>query len=252
MLRWLSIAAVLAVAGLSAAAQAQPPVEGGQVSSRSAWVKVASCSRSEHTAVFYARIRRLAKGQRMWMRFTLLERGRDGLFTPVEAPALDRWRKSKPGVMAFGYKQKVRGLAADSSYRARVEYRWYDADGTLHRKLRRRSGSCSQSGPLPNLRAQTTGSAATELPGVRRYTVRVANSGQLAVEAPEVRFAVEGSSSESKTVARLAPGGVAFVSFRAPDCTSAVTAQADPADEVRESSETDNSQRLACADIPAR
>lgn len=251
MLRWLSIAAVLAIAGLSGAAQAQPPVDGGQVASRSAWVKVASCSRSEHTAAFYARMRRLAEGQRMWLRFTLLERGRDGRFTPAVAPGLERWRKSKPGVMAFGYKQKVRGLAADSSYRARVEYRWYNADGTLHRKLRRHSGSCSQSGPLPNLRARITGSEATELPGVRRYTVRLANAGQLAAEAPKVRFAVEGSSSQIKTVGRLVPGDAAFVSFRAPECTSAVIADADPADEVRESSETDNSQRLACADIPA-
>ena len=251
MLRWLSITAVLAVAGLSGAAQARPPVDGGQVASRFAWVKVASCSRTEHTAAFYARMRRLAQGQRMWMRFTLLERGRDGRFTPTSAPGLDRWRKSKPGVMAFGYRQKVRGLAADSSYRARVEYRWYSADGTLQRKLRRRSGTCSQSGPLANLRARTTRSEATELPGVRRYTVRVVNAGELAAEPSKVRFAVEGSTSETRTVGRIAPGDAAFVSFRAPDCTSAVTAEADAADEVRESSEADNSQRLACADIPA-
>jgi hypothetical protein len=252
MLRWLTVASALAIAGLTGAAQARPPVDGGQVATRSAWVKVSSCSRSEHTAAFYARMHRLARGQRMWMRFTLLERGADGQFAPVDAPALRRWRKSKPGIKAFGYKQKVRGLAADSSYRARVDYRWYGADGTLARRLRRRSGECSQSGPLPNLRARVAGSAATELPGITRYTVRLANAGRLAANAPRVRLAVEGSSSETKTAGRLEPGESTLVSFRAPRCTSAVIADADPADELHESSETDNSQRLACMDIAER
>jgi hypothetical protein len=252
MLRWLTIAAVLASAALSGAAQAQSPADGGQVASRSAWVKVASCSRSDHSAAFYARMRRLAVGQRMWMRFTLLERGRDGRFAPVAAPRLTRWRKSKPGVMAFGYKQRVRGLAADSSYRARVDYRWYDSDGTLQHKARRTSGPCSQSGPLPNLRARITGSEATELPGVRRYTVRLANPGQLAVQVPKLRFTVEGSSPQTKAVSRLAPGDATLVSFRASQCTTGARADADPADEVHESSEADNSQRLPCADIPSQ
>jgi hypothetical protein len=251
MLRRLSIAAVLATAALSASAQADLP-EAGQVASRSAWVKVASCSRSEHTAAFYARMRRLGHGQRMWMRFTLLDRGRDGRFTPVDAPALAHWRKSKPGVKAFGYKQRVRGLSPDSAYRVRVDYRWYGADGTLDHKLRRRSGVCSQTGPLPNLRARITGRQATELPGVLRYTVRLANAGQLAADNVGVRLAVESSSSETKTVAHLAAGDFKVVSFRAPPCTSAATADADPGDEVRETVETDNSQRLACADIPQR
>jgi len=251
MLRRVFIAALVATAALGASAQADLP-ETGQVASRSAWVKVASCSRSEHTAAFYARMRRLAQGQRMWMRFTLLERGRDGRYTPVDAPALAHWRKSKAGVKAFGYKQRVKGLSPYSAYRVRVDYRWYGADGTLAHKLRRRSGVCSQTGPLPNLRARITGSQATELPGVLRYTVRLANAGQLAADDVDVRLAVESSSSETKTVAHLAAGDFKVVSFRAPACTSAATADADPSDQVRESVETDNSQRLACADIPQR
>jgi len=252
MLRWLTIAAVFPIAALSGAAQAQSPADGGQIASRSAWVKVASCSRSDHSAAFYARMRRLAVGQRMRMRFTLLERGTDGRFAPVVAPRLDRWRKSKPGVMAFGYKQRVRGLTAGSFYRARVDYRWYDADGTFQRKARRTSHTCSQSGPLPNLRARITGSEATELPGVSRYTVRLANPGQVAVEAPKLRFTVEGSSSQTRTLSRLAAGGATLVSFRAAQCTTGARADADPANVVYESSEADNSQRLACADIPSQ
>jgi CARDB len=249
MLRHAAIAASIAVAALGAAgAQADP----GQIASRSAWVRVASCSRSEHKAAFYSRMLHRAEGQRMWMRFTLLERGEDGHYAPVAAPALKRWRKSKPGVRAFGYKQRVKGLAPDSAYRARVDYRWYDSDGTLTHKARRRSGVCSQSGPLPNLRARVTGSAATEIPTLRRYTVRLSNAGEAAAQNAKLRFAVEGASSETKTVAFVAAHDFQVVSFRAPACTSTVTAEADPLDEINESVETDNRQHLGCASVPAR
>jgi len=245
VLRSVAIAAVLAGA-LSANSPAQ------QASVQPAWVKLSSCSRAEHSAVFYARMRRLARGQRLWLRFTLLERGEDGRYLPVEAPGLRRWRKSKPGVGAFGWRQRVRGLAADSAYRTRVDYRWFGSDGELDRRARRRSGVCSQTGPLPNLRASIAGSAPTELPGIRRYSVRVANAGQLDAEDVGVRFAVAGSTAETKTVAHLGAGDVAYVSFRASQCASSVTAEADPADAIREESETDNSQRLVCADVPSR
>ena len=111
------IAAVLVVGALSSSALAGMP-DAGTTASRQAWVRVSSCSRSEHNAVFYARMRRRAQGQRMWMRFTLLERGKDGRFTPVEAPGLKRWRKSKPGVKAFGYRQRVRGLSPSTPVRS--------------------------------------------------------------------------------------------------------------------------------------
>jgi len=251
MVRRLSTALVLAAA-LAVPAQASHGDDEGRMASRSAWVKVTACSRSEHSAVFYARMRRLAHGQRLWMRYSLLERGDDGRFAPVEAPGLGRWRKSKPGVAAFGWRQRVRGLAPDSAYRARVDYRWVGVDGEVDRQVRRRSGICSQSGPLANLRARLTDSAPTETLGVRRYTVRLANAGQVAAKDFGVRLAVEGSSSETKTVDRLAAGDVTFLGFRASECLTAVTAEADPADVVPEWSETDNSQRLGCADIAGR
>ncbi|HEX4759182.1 MAG TPA: CARDB domain-containing protein [Thermoleophilaceae bacterium] len=250
MLRRPLIAAVLASAALTASAHAAFP-DSGQMSSPSAWVKVSSCSRSAHTAAFYSRAHRLAPGQRMWMRFTLLQRGADGHYTPVAAPALKRWRKSKPGVKAFGYRQRVRALSPDSAYRARVDYRWYDSDGTLDHKARRRSGVCSQTGPLPNLRARITGSSATDVASLRRYTVRLANAGDAAADDAQVRFSVAGESSEVKTVTHLAASDFAIVSFKAPPCISGVRAQADPNDLIKESVETDNDQRLSCDQIPA-
>jgi hypothetical protein len=250
MLGRLSLAAALAVAA-TAGAQAHPHHEGdGQTASSWARVKVSSCSRSEHNASFYARMKRLAPGQRMWMRFTLLERGRDGRYRRVDAPALERWRKSKPAVATFGYKQRVRGLSSDSAYRVRVDFRWYAADGVLERRAHRRSGVCSQTGPVPNLRARIVGSGPSTLAGLTRYTVRVANAGARTAEQLGVRLTVEGSGAQQRAVARLGPGEAALVRFDAAGCTSAVTSEADPDDEVLESSETDNAQRLACSDLP--
>jgi hypothetical protein len=253
MLRSVSIIAALAAAVPVAGTQAAtPPGDEGVTAARAAWVKVSSCSRAEHSVVFHARMRRLARGQRLRMRFTLLERGEDGRYRPVEAPGLRRWRKSRPGVAAFGWRQRVRGLSADSAYRARVEYRWFDRSGELERTARHRSGVCSQTGPLPNLRARIVGSSPTEAPDVRRYTVRVANAGELAAENLGVRLAVDGSTAETRTIPQLAARDAAYLSFRASPCTGSVTVDADPDDAIREESETDNSQWLACSEVPQR
>jgi hypothetical protein len=195
-------------------------------------------------------MRSFAKGQRMRMRFTLLERGRDGRFAPVAAPALRRWRKSNPGVAAFGYRQRVRGLDPDAAYRARVEYRWYGEDGALDRRVRRRSGVCSMVGPQPNLRARIVATFPAGAPGWRRYTVRLANAGSARADDARVRLAVEGMSSETRTVAGVAAGAAVLVDFQAPECVTGVVADADPADELRESNESDNHQRLGCAQLP--
>jgi hypothetical protein len=253
MLRRLSIAALVAAGALTATAQAAAPGDrDGRLAARDAWVKVMACSASEHNATFYARMARLARGQRLAMRFTLLELDEGGTYTPVRAPGLNRWRKSKPDVKAFAYRQKVRGLAADSAYRARVDYRWYAADGELTRRARRRSGICSQSPPKPNLRARIVGSAPTDLPGIRRYRVRLANPGTAAAIDAGVRLAVDGSSPETKWVPRIAAGAAAFVHFRAAQCAGSVRADADPDAEIAESSETDNSHQLACTALARR
>jgi hypothetical protein len=244
------LAACLAGGSLVPAHATPTNPAGLETASPLAWVKVSSCSRFDHTAAFYARVHRLAGTDRMAMRFTLLERSADEDYGPVRAPGLGRWRKSKPGVRAFGYRQRVRGLADGSLYRMQVDFRWYDADGELLRRSRRRSRVCSQAGPLPNLRAKVVGAARTQIDGVTRYQVRVANRGRAAADQVGVRFAVDGSAVDTQTVERLEPGAVAFLSFRGPDCESGVEATVDPDGTVLETIEDDNVQSLSCAELP--
>jgi hypothetical protein len=195
-------------------------------------------------------MRSLRAGQRMSMRFSLLERTAEGPYQPVRAPRLGRWRKSRPGVAAFGYRQKVKGLSEDAVYRARVDFRWHDAEGEVVRRAQRRSRPCSQSGPLPNLRAWMVRTGATTTPGVVRYLVRAVNSGIAAAQRVDVMLAVDGSAVDTKSVPRLEAGQTEVVEFRGPRCGSSVRATADPDDTVRELSEDDNSQSLTCAQLP--
>ena len=249
---FITVALSAAVAaGSLVPAQAASPTE-PTATPLPALVKLSSCSRAERSALFYARMRRTEPGERMRMRFTLLERGAEGSFEPVRAPGLGRWHRSRPGVAAFGYRQRVRNLTEGSAYRALVSFRWYGEDGQLVRRASRQSRACRQFSGLPDLRTRIVGSSATSSPGVRRYSVRVSNAGLSTASDVDLLLQVDGSPLELKTVSQLAPGQVRLVSFRGPECRGGVEATVDPDGTVREAHEGDNVHALACTDLPSR
>jgi hypothetical protein len=96
-------------------------------------------------------MRRVPRSETMGMRFELQERVAHRDFERVRAPGLSVWRKSMSGVKRFVHRQEVLALAEGSEYRARVRFRWYDADGNAVKQAVRRSASCRQEGDLPNL-----------------------------------------------------------------------------------------------------
>ena len=111
-MRFRLLTAVLTTVALAAAASAAgagaPPAS----------VKVASCSVAQHSAAFYARMKLVDGADRMALRFTLLVRtGLEG-DKAVKAPGLRRWHRSKPGVVSLRYRQAVRNLGENASYRA--------------------------------------------------------------------------------------------------------------------------------------
>jgi hypothetical protein len=241
MLRGFPAIALVAVGMLHGSSLPAPEVRPGPAS-----VKLVSCSPAHGSAVFYGRMRNVSGSERMSMRFSLQERTGDGRFQPVRAPRLARWRRSRPGVAVFGYRQRVRGLAEDAIYRARVDFRWHDEGGEVLVRAQRRSRPCSQAGPLPNLRARLASGGPTATPGVSRYAVRVINSGDAPAEQAGVRLAVDGSAVDTQTVGRLDAGESRLLEFRGPRCEGSVRATADPAGAIRESVEDDNSQTLSC------
>jgi CARDB len=239
MHRALLITAILAAAFGAAAAPA------AAAQSMPGSVRVVQCSFEEHRATFRGSMRKVEGSSRMAMRFSLLERtGAEG-FEPLKAPGLGRWRRAKPGVVSFGYRQVVKALPENAVYRMRVDFRWWAPDGSVLQQLQRNSRSCRQFAALPNLRVELLGSTRTRVPGVVRYRVQVTNAGKATVTAP-VRLSVDGDVIDTANVIELLPGETRHVGFRGPSCGSSVTAEADPDGTIVESSEADNLAVLTC------
>ena len=226
------------VAAASAAAVDPPPAR----------VSLLDCSFEDHSAAFYARMKLVEGADRMALRFTLLERtGVEGN-KPVKAPGLSRWHWSKPGVLALRYRQGVRNLEANATYRARVDFRWYSATGEEVERVQRRSPRCRQFVTLPNLTAQITRARPTDVPGVMRYESLVTNTGQAAVAAVRVRLSVDGDVVDTVSVP-LGPGEAKSVVIRGPRCRTLARVEADPEKAIAETSEADNAHELMCANL---
>lgn len=238
-------AAVLAVAVPAVGAPKAGPSAGGSV----ATVKVTECLRGANRSVeFRGSMRRVPGTRRMGMRFQLEEKVGDGSFAKVAAPDLGVWRKSRPGVARFSYRQGVMGLAAGSAYRTTVQYRWHGKRGKVVRRARRRSGPCVQPGLLPNLRVARIGGKVigNSSPRLVRYAAFVVNRGRADSAPTTVSLAVDGATVDTVPVGSLAPRGQIRVRVNGPLCDTSVTARVDPADTVREGSEADNVRSAAC------
>ena len=237
------LTAVLTTAALVAAASA------AALDTRPARVSLLDCSFDEHSATFYARMKLVEGADRMALRFTLLERtGVEG-DKAVKAPGLSRWHWSKPGVLALRYRQGVRNLEENATYRARVDFRWYSAAGVELQRAQRRSPRCRQFLTLPNLTTRIIRVTPANVPGVMRYEMLVANTGHASVAAVPVRLSVDDDVVDTVSFP-LGAGETKSVVIRGPQCRQLVRAEADPEKTIAETSEADNVHELSCADLP--
>ena len=236
MRRALLIAALAAAALPAAAAAAPAPAS----------VRLVECSIDQHSAAFYARMQQVPGATRMAMRFTLLQETGADAVTRVKVPGLRRWRFSKPGVKAFGYRQGFRNLPENASHRVRVDFRWYDSNGEELARARRRSPRCRQFVALPNLVARITAILPTGVAGVVRYEAIVRNSGKADARAVDVRLTVDGTVVDTVRLASLAVGEQRSVAIRGPQCQRVVKLEADPEKAIAESSDDDNVFELSC------
>jgi hypothetical protein len=241
-MRFGLLTAVLTTAALVAVASA------AAVDTQPARVGLLDCSFEDHSATFYARMKLVDGADRMALRFTLLERtGVEG-DKPVKARGLSRWHWSKPGVLALRYRQGLRNLEENASYRARVDFRWYSASGEEIQRAQRRSPRCRQFLTLPNLTTQITRVAYTDVPGVMRYEALVTNTGQAAVASVPLRLSVDGDVVDTISFP-LGAGEEKSVVIRGPHCQSLVRAEADPEKAIAETSEADNAHELNCLNL---
>jgi hypothetical protein len=245
-MRRLLILSLIAGTACACASALAAPDSGGTPPKKKFSLRLEKCSLEQHSALFYARMRRVPGTEWMKLRFTLLERRGDDRFHRVDAPELAEWRKSDPGVRAFGYRQEVKGLSEGSAYRVLVRYRWHDENGEVIKRRRRRSRICRQFTGLPNLRVRALGAKPSGTPQVWRYNFRVRNAGSEPATDVLVAFSVDGGQTDTLSVLRLAPEEASRVQFRGPPCENSYFATADPDGAIPETDESDNRGGLAC------
>ena len=197
------------------------------------------------SATFYARADTIPGASKMQLRFQLLERlGRDDTWSKLDVPALRQWRTSQAGVKRFGWKQTVDALRVGGAYKARVQYRWLSAAGTVLGSDSRDTPVCR--GPLPNIAV----GALTVKPGptadTSLYRVTVSNTGKIAASGVDVSLSVDRAILDTVTVSQLGAGESRTVSFTGPNCRRSVRVKADPDNSIGETLETDNTQLYSC------
>ena len=209
--------------------------------------KVLACevTSSNRAATFYARMDSVAGAAKLQIRFQLLERlGRDDSWSKLDVPALRQWHTSQAGVKRFGWKQTVDALRIGGAYKARVQYRWLTAAGTVLDSVSRDTPVCR--GPLPNLAVGNLTVKPGPTSDTRTYRVDVTNRGKIDADDVAVSLSVDKAILDTVTVSHLAAGETRTVSFNGPPCRRAVRAKADPDNSIGETVEGDNSELFAC------
>lgn len=233
----ITIALVAAALAAAAPASAAAPAQ----------ARLVNCSFELHEATFKGSMRLVPGAARMAMRFTLLEKTGRGRAKPVAAPELRSWNGSKPGVRRFVYKQRFRNLPENAAHRVRVHFRWYSAAGEVILRARRRSAACRQFRALPNLTADLTSVAPSQVPGVWRYEATIRNRGRASASGVPVRLTVDGDVVDTVRIASLRRGERRTVVIRGPECSRLAQLEVDPDRAIAESSDDDNSDELGCA-----
>jgi CARDB len=215
-------------------------------------VKVRACETGDSSrarlATFYARMRAVPGTHRMQMRFTLIDRSRDGA-TLVPTPKLAKWRRSRPGVQRFGYAQTITGLEKGAAYAVTVEFRWRGARGKTIRSQRRTSKDCRQEGELPNLAVAGIEARPGDAAGTVDYTVLVTNRGDADARSFKVDLRVDGARADAAEIDLVKPGETVAVKVSGPACRARVRAVIDRRNAVRESIEDDNARRVRCRSV---
>lgn len=233
------------ILGLATAA-----VGGGAVATAQApdlAAKVAACesgpTADDRFAVFTGAMPRNGAAA-MAMRFDLYEKLPGGAFERIKLENWGVWeRTAKKRVPGFIFTKRLEQLVAPAAFRAAVSFRWFDAKGNVTASDRRVSPVCRQPDWRPDLHVRRV------LPpdGDGPTKVLIRNTGRSAAGA----FGVNVSRSDfvkGDTVAGLPAGTQATVGVSLGRCKpgESITVTLDPAGEVEEADEADNTTTVAC------
>ena len=212
-------------------------------------VKLRSCevgkTEKERRATFYARMRAVPGTARMQMRFTLIDRYGAGA-EEIDVPALDEWRRARPGVRSFGYEQRVAKLEKGGIYAVAVEFRWIGVSGKTIKSVRRSSQECRQDGALPNLGVTAITARPGQALGTQEYAIQIVNDGKVAARDVTVDLLVDGGGADTAEVDVVEAGETIEVRIDGPACVERLRAVVDRDDELNETTEADNAFVTGC------
>ena len=202
-----------------------------------------SCDRSAHSAVFQARMITVKRAAKMQLRFTLqVSTPEAPKWRKVSAEGFDEWLTAPTGIGKYTYDKTVEELVTPANYRTVISFRWRDSRGKVVRSEQATSPTCRQPDQRPDLvirelRAQAKG-----------YAAVVLNRGRTEAGTFAVDFLRAGEPLGSATVPGLAPGEVTTVIIQAMPCLPGepISAVVDPASEVDESDEENDSAAIVC------
>ena len=236
------LAALVALpAAAFAAPRANVPATAGPVA------KVVACdvTTADRAATFYGRMDTIPGASKMQIRFQLQERlGRDDTWNKLDVPALRQWHTSQAGVRRFGWKQTVDALRVGGAYKARVQYRWLSATGSIVDSFARDTPICR--GPLPNIAVGDLAVKPGQTADTRIYRVTISNKGKVDADEVDVQLSVDKAILDTVTMSSLRAGESRTVSFNGPACRRAIRVKADPGNSIGETIEDDNSQLFTC------
>lgn len=240
----LVVAGLLAGAGVAAAQTPVPPPSPMPALSAQLETCQASPLPVGRVASFVGSMPASADATRMQMRFELQRRRLDERhWRPVHGvQGFDVWEASLPGRAGFVFHKRVDGLQVSANYRARVRFRWSDADGEIVRQAQRRTPACAQPDLRPDLVLTSLRAVLDVRPAFALYTVVVRNEGR----SDAGPFAVRAAGGLSE-VAGLGAGRQLDVTVLAPVCVPGptVSAMAD-ADRRIDESDEHNGLRRTC------
>jgi hypothetical protein len=200
-------------------------------------------------ASFSGEMSYLTGSDTMWMRFELLTRAPgESDFTRVPN-AGEGWYREK-AVKVFRYDAKtfaLPDLGSTTEVRARVTFRWNDADGRPLLVTRRLTPVCRLT-PEPDLELGGPTTQPGGSPGLLRYTIGVRNAGRADAGTFDVALRIGGEDRPRVAVMGVAAGATQQVSFTAPRCApgDVLRFEADAGGAVAESDEGDNVLTVAC------
>ena len=195
-------------------------------------------------------MRSLRSGDRMQMRFDLLQRVPGALhFRRLPGPGLGSWNAATPGVQRYRFRKPIQNLPAPAVYYVRVRYRWKDATSQTFAAATRTTGLCRQADVRPDLRVVSVGAPSRLSANVFTYPVVVHNAGRGPSGDFDALVTIGDQPQAPRTIVSLAAGERRTVELTGPRCPTGTAAsiQLDPDNRVDESAERNNVGSFTCS-----